>query len=140
MTNEPVPVTAAGGVLYKTESSTKKVLLMKRNGVWDLPKGKLEIEEGIEECALREVEEETGAGKLTIEKFLCDTYHEYQRGGLKYGKSTHWYLMKTGEPDFEFRPQVEEGITELQWVELSKAKSMVHFENLVTVLDSIGGT
>ena len=39
---------------------------MKRLGKWDLPKGKLDKGETIEECALREIEEETGAKGLSI--------------------------------------------------------------------------
>lgn len=138
MTNsEVIPVTAAGGVLYKAGSSTKKVLLIKRNGFWDLPKGKLEKGETIEECAVREVEEEVGAKNLSIEKFLCDTYHIYQAEGQIYGKTTHWYLMEFDKPGFNFVPETREGITEVKWEELEKAKKMVEFKNLVEVLNEV---
>lgn len=36
-----------------------EILFIKRNGRWDLPKGKAEKRETIEETAIREVEEET---------------------------------------------------------------------------------
>lgn len=136
--NNIIPVTAAGGVLYEVGSSPKKVLLIKRNGFWDIPKGKLENGETIEECAVREVEEEVGAKDLSIEKYLCDTYHTYQADGKKYGKTTHWYLMKCENSDFNFSPEVKEGITEVKWEELEQAKEMVEFENLVNVLNEIG--
>lgn len=138
MTNsEVIPVTAAGGVLYKAGSSPKKVLLIKRNGFWDIPKGKLEKDETIEECAVREVEEEVGAKDLSIEKFLCDTYHKYQADGEKYGKTTHWYLMEFDNPDYNFVPETNEGITKVKWEDLEKAKKMVEFENLVDVLNEV---
>lgn len=127
---------AAGGVLYKAASFPQKVLLMKRRGVWDLPKGKLEEGESIEDCAVREVEEETGAGNLSIDKFLCDTYHEFAEDGKKYGKITTWYSMKFEHNNAELEPQTNEGITELKWVELQKAKIMVEFKNLVDVLNA----
>lgn len=139
MTNkEAIPVTAAGGVLYQPGSSPKKVLLIKRNGFWDIPKGKLEKGETIEECAVREVEEEVGAEDLSIETFLCDTYHEYRADGKYFGKTTHWYLMEFEKPDFDFSPEVKEGITEVKWVELEKAKKKVEFKNLVNVLNQVG--
>lgn len=136
--NNIVPVTAAGGVLYLEGESPRKILLMKRNGFWDIPKGKLEKGETIEECAVREVEEEIGAKDLSIETFLCETYHEFQADGKNFGKTTHWYLMKFDKPEFEFVPETKEGITDVKWEELEKAKSMVEFENLVQVLNKVG--
>jgi 8-oxo-dGTP pyrophosphatase MutT (NUDIX family) len=136
--SEAIPITAAGGVLYKAGSSLQMVLLIKRNGFWDIPKGKLENGETIEECAVREVEEEVGAEDLSIEKFLCKTYHTYQADGKKFGKTTHWYLMKFKNSNYNFSPEVKEGITEVKWEELEKAKNMVEFENLVQVLNHVG--
>lgn len=131
-----IQVKAAGGVLYEKGTSPRKVLLIKRNGFWDLPKGKLEKEETIEECAVREVEEEIGARNISIENSLCETYHEYKVDRKKYGKTTYWYSMPFDQVDFEFVPQIKEGITEVKWIDLGQAKQMVEFENLVKVLNS----
>ena len=46
------PVTAAGGWV---ENSFGEVLWIHRLSQWDLPKGKLESGEAIDECAVREV-------------------------------------------------------------------------------------
>lgn len=136
--NNITSITAAGGVLCLEGESPQKVLIMKRNGFWDIPKGKLEKGETIKECAIREVEEEVGATNLSIEHFLCETYHEFEAEGKKFGKITHWYLMKSDDQEFNFVPQTKEGITEVKWEELEKAKSMVEFENLVKVLNEVG--
>lgn len=136
MSKDIIQLTAGGGVLYQDSSLPHKVLLMKRNGVWDLPKGKIEEDESIEECAVREVEEEVGAKNLTLGKFLCDTYHEFEEKGQKFGKTTSWYSMKYLENGLELVPEKDEGITDLKWVELRKAKIMVEFENLVEVLSA----
>ncbi len=56
-------VRAAGGVISRrNERGEAEVLLIYRGGRrdWSFPKGKLEPGETHEECALREVEEETG--------------------------------------------------------------------------------
>ena len=47
-------ILAAGGLVKKRQD----YLFIYRNGKWDLPKGKLENNEDLAECALREVEEE----------------------------------------------------------------------------------
>lgn len=135
--NNPIPITAAGGVVYKNEESIKKVLLIKRNGFWDIPKGKIEDGESIEECANREVQEEVGANGLSIERFLCDTYHTYHAEGRTFGKTTHWYLMKFDHSVRTFTPEIKEGITEVKWEEINRAKEMVEFQNLVDVLNEL---
>ena len=52
-------VVAAGGVVY---SPAGEILMIHRNGRWDLPKGHMESGESTAQCALREVEEECGVG------------------------------------------------------------------------------
>lgn len=55
-----------------------KLLLVKRNDypLWDLPGGRLENEESLEECAIRETQEETGY-KISIVKKVGE-YHRPQ--------------------------------------------------------------
>ncbi len=90
-----------------------------RNGKWDLPKGKLEQNESIKECAIREVEEECGISGLNILNALQDTYHTYEIKGRKILKRTYWFAMCT---DFNGRliPETNEGITEVVWVDKDK--------------------
>ena len=99
--------------------SDGKFLVMKRNGVWDLPKGKLDDDETTEEAALREVEEETGLSGLEIVKPILSTFHTYQITSDMNLKKTKWFEMKytgNGEPV----PQKEENISEIVWVEPGK--------------------
>ena len=83
---------AAGGVVANKEG---KVLFIFRNNKWDLPKGKLEKGESLEEAAVREVEEETGVKGLKLENPLKTTYHIFKAGGRYKLKEVHWYAMKT---------------------------------------------
>lgn len=133
-------ITAAGGVVVDTldKDSDHKVLLIHRRGVWDLPKGKLEEGESIEECAIREVSEEVGLKtEPTVVAPLIQTYHEYERSNIRYGKTTHWYLMKLNSNNFEFIPQKEEGIEKVEWVPLERAKGKVGYDNLKEVLEEL---
>ncbi len=105
-------IEAAGGVV---KNSKGEILFIFRNGIWDLPKGKIEKNESIKDAALREVEEECGIKQLKMDKLIDRTYHIYKINNLHILKITHWFLMHS---DFrgEFFPQLEEGITRVQWV------------------------
>lgn len=126
-------IEAGGGVLFKISGGNIQILLIKRNGYWDLPKGKLEEGEEIEECAVREVAEEVGVQAPEIDFYLCDTYHEYSEAGSLIGKTTKWYSMKQGDIS-GLDPQKEEGITDLKWIDAESAIQLVGFENLKKVL------
>ncbi|MDC0204701.1 NUDIX domain-containing protein [Flavobacteriales bacterium] len=105
-------IKAAGGVVYNIDN---QLLMIFRNGKWDLPKGKLETDEDIKICAIREVEEECGVTELQIIKKLIDTYHTYELKGKHILKRTFWFKMKTNFNGI-LKPQTEEEITEVCWV------------------------
>lgn len=100
---------AGGG---KVLNSKNEVLFIYRFDKWDLPKGKLEEGETIEQCAFREVEEECGMKDLTIQKELETTYHIFQRNDEIIFKITYWFLMHSNYKG-ELSPQTEEGIEEV---------------------------
>ncbi|MCC7402664.1 MAG: NUDIX hydrolase [Chitinophagaceae bacterium] len=104
-------IMAAGGLIQNEKS---EVLLIFRKGKWDLPKGKLDKEEKLEDCAIREVQEETGLQKVKLNKFLTLTYHTYHEGTRFILKETHWFLMKTKSGQ-TLIPQTEEEIIEIRW-------------------------
>jgi 8-oxo-dGTP pyrophosphatase MutT (NUDIX family) len=106
-------IEAAGGIV---EHSANGLLFIFRRGKWDLPKGKMELNESPELCAEREIEEETGVNNLQRIGKLTDTFHFYEEKGKIILKISHWYHFKT---NFEGNliPQVEEDITAIQWVD-----------------------
>ena len=104
-------VVAAGGVVTNAEG---KVLFIYRNKRWDLPKGRLDKGETIEQCALREVEEETGVKDLVIENFLMTTYHVFKLKGEYKLKEVHWFAMTTTY-DGELKGEKKEGIEKVKW-------------------------
>lgn len=105
-------IEAAGGVVIRPDG---KFLVMQRDGIWDLPKGKLDPNESTEEAALREVTEETGLHGLEIVKPILSTFHTYQITEDMNLKKTKWYEMKYTGKETPV-PQAEEKITEIAWV------------------------
>ncbi|WP_430467577.1 NUDIX hydrolase [Winogradskyella ouciana] len=106
-------VVAGGGKVYNDKN---EVLFIYRNEKWDLPKGKAERKESIEETAIREVEEETGVKGLKITKPLSTTYHIFKRNGKHKIKITYWFEMKTSF-EGKLSPEKSEGITKVKWLD-----------------------
>lgn len=105
-------VNAAGGMV---ENRRGDYLLIKRDGLWDLPKGHQEAGEDIKVTALREVQEETGVDDLSLGDLICVTDHCYKRNGIWHLKHTWWYRMYYLKP-LDLTPQTEEDITKAAWV------------------------
>ena len=108
-----IHIKAAGGLVFNKKG---ELLLIKRLGKWDLPKGKLEPEETKQIGAIREVEEECGIHGVSILKKLKSSYHVYPFANAWALKTSYWYSMKY-EGDEKLIPQVEENITEAVWVD-----------------------
>lgn len=107
-------VVAAGGMVLEEKD---KVLLIYRDGSWDLPKGKAEKGEKLKTTAKREIQEETGVKDLEIIRKLEPTYHWYKRGKWLL-KESMWYEMKTYRQ--KTTPQKEEGLTKAEWISKTK--------------------
>ncbi len=111
-------VTAAGGMVFNED---KEILFIYRNKRWDLPKGRTEKNEGLEESAIREVMEETGVQDLEIVRFMSKTYHIFKRKDKYRLKVTHWYEMKTTFKG-ELVPEHSEGIKKAKWKNFAKSQ------------------
>lgn len=105
-------VEAAGGLVIDASGA---MLFIFRRGKWDLPKGKLDPGEQAKECALREVQEETGLQEVRLDGALEVTYHTYDEDGKHILKPTYWFLMRAPQGQ-ALQPQTEEQITEIKWV------------------------
>jgi 8-oxo-dGTP pyrophosphatase MutT (NUDIX family) len=129
-------IVQAGGGLVTNDNN--EVLLIHRRGKWDLPKGKLDKGETLEECAVREVMEETGLKKVTLKAPLMTTWHTYHEGTRFIMKESHWYTMKVNE-DQKLVPQTEEDIVEIKWVKPGDLKNYYRnaFPSVIDVLDKL---
>jgi len=125
----------AGGGLVTNEKD--EILMIFRRGMWDLPKGKLDKGEKLEDCAVREVTEETGLKKVELISPLAITYHTYHEGSKFVLKESHWYNMKAGVEQ-KLIPQTEEDIHEIKWVKRTDLKEYMKksFPSITDVLEA----
>jgi 8-oxo-dGTP pyrophosphatase MutT (NUDIX family) len=125
-------IQAGGGIV---SNHKKEVLFIYRNGYWDLPKGKLDVGETIEECAVREVCEETGLVSVKLGDLLYTSYHTYFHKNKWILKETFWYTMYTTDKH-QLKPQVEEGITATKWATKAAMTRILNktYPNLVDVI------
>jgi 8-oxo-dGTP pyrophosphatase MutT (NUDIX family) len=112
-------IQAAGGLVFNKEN---QLLTIKRNGLWDLPKGKIEKHEDQRAAALREVMEETGINMINISDKIGETYHAYFESDAVLMKVIHWYIMNSNGKS-NLKPQIEEGISEVKFENLDWFRS-----------------
>jgi 8-oxo-dGTP pyrophosphatase MutT (NUDIX family) len=127
-------IIAAGGVVTNDKH---ELLLIFRRGKWDLPKGKLDNGETLEQCAVREVGEETGLRNIELHKKITTTYHTYTQFGKHILKESHWYRMQC-HTEQKLVPQTEEDITEIKWVSNPDLKKYTPktYQTIIEVLNS----
>ncbi|MFN8166641.1 MAG: NUDIX domain-containing protein [Bacteroidia bacterium] len=126
-------IEAAGGYV---ENEKGEVLFIFRKGKWDLPKGKAEYDESIEQTAVREVREECGLKMVVLKKELTKTFHTYFEKGKHILKKTHWFSMESLSTE-QLIPQYEEDITAIRWLNSEEINSDVLTNTYASIRDVI---
>jgi len=127
-------VRTAGGILVRQCGPGRlEVAVVHRPGRddWSLPKGKLDDGETFEDCALREVLEETGY-RCRLTEFVGFTEYRDRRNRRKV---VRYWLMDV--LDGEFAPSRE--VDDLQWLDLEMAARVLsypHDRDLLRSLDA----
>ena len=129
----PKVVRAAGGIVVRPADrvSDPRVLLVHRPKYddWTFPKGKAMPGESAEECALREVEEETGL-RCLLGPELAPTRYTDSRGRPKVVR--YWRMAVL---DGEFVPNRE--VDEIAWLDPESAAVRLSYDRDVPVLAGI---
>ncbi len=115
-------VRAAGCLVYRESDDGPEVLVAHRPHYddWSLPKGKRDLGESDLECALREVEEETGyRGEVGPEL----TPAHYEVGGRS--KIVRYWLLRQTGGEFEANDEVDE----IRWLAPSAAEALLSYDH-----------
>ncbi len=126
---------AGGGVVF---DENNRLLMIYRNRRWDLPKGKKEPHETVEQAAMRETREETGLKTLHVRAPFMVTYHYYYREGKRMLKETHWFEMEATSRE-PLVPAHHEGIEKVQWMPLDGLPEVFSntYANLLQVFERV---
>jgi 8-oxo-dGTP pyrophosphatase MutT (NUDIX family) len=121
-------VRAAGGVVVREGPKAPEVLVVHRPkyGDWTFPKGKVEPGESDEDCARREVEEETGLVCALCEELPSTSYKDAQGRP----KRVRYWLMEPIGGQLAFRHEVDQA----RWLSTDEASRLLTYERDVELL------
>lgn len=125
-------VRAAGGVVFRrNELGIGEVLLVHRPRYddWSFPKGKLDSGESYEDCALREVSEETGLRCKLLRELEGTTY--FDRQGRP--KLVRYWAMKPLSGEFAPSDEVDEA----RWVPVVDVPDRLTYEHDRELVESL---
>ena len=126
-------VRAAGGVVTRTNAAGERELLLvhrPRYDDWTLPKGKAEPGESDEECALREVEEETSLECELGEEVAISEYED----GAGRPKRVRYYAMTPREGA---RAVPRNEVDDLRWLTRREALDTLTYDRDVDVVERV---
>lgn len=125
-------IRAAGGVVIREGEAGIEVLLVHRPRYadWTFPKGKAEGDESDEDCALREVEEETGL-RCELDRELPSTTYVDSHGRRK---QVRYWVMRAVGGELAFEHEVDAAV----WLSPEDARRRLSYERDVSVLDAVG--
>jgi len=123
---------SAGGVLVRVVRGRPMVAAIrpqgKPEGLWALPKGKIDAGEDPAETAVREVWEETGVHARLLEKLGDVKYVYTRRDGERVFKIVSFYLLQAGRgriDDIDEQMRIE--VAEARWLPLEEAPRLLAY-------------
>lgn len=116
---------SCGALVYRKYHGNTEILLIKHinSGHWSFPKGHVEKGETEIETAMREIKEETGIDVIIDQSFREIVTYSPRRDTHK---EVVYFIAKAKNTDYT--PQEDE-IADIKWVEISRAGSVLAYEN-----------
>ena len=124
-------VRAAGGLVVRESERGAEVLVVHRPRYddWSFPKGKLEPGESDEECAVREVEEETGLRCELGDELPSTSYAD----ALGRAKQVRYWPMRVVAGELAFVHEVDDA----RWVTADEAAELLTYARDLALLDAL---
>ncbi len=129
---DPVVIRASGGIVWRRDSASPRLLLVHRPKYddWSLPKGKLEDGESWKDAAIREVFEETGC-RVKVGEFagmICYLVKGRPKVVL------FWHMEHVGDCLFEPCKEVDR----VEWLTLPEAAARLGYGEEKVLLEKHG--
>ena len=124
-------IRAAGGLVVREGEDGPEVLVVHRPRYddWSFPKGKAEPGESDEDCAVREVAEETGL-RCELVRELGSTSYEDSRGREK---RVRYWLMQPVAGSLTFEHEVDAAV----WSPVTEARTLLTYDRDQPLLDEL---
>jgi 8-oxo-dGTP diphosphatase len=121
-------IRAAGGLVLRTGPAGREVLVVHRPRYddWSFPKGKALDGESDEDCALREVLEETGLECELDVELPATEYHDAQGRP----KRVRYWTMRPLASELAFEHEVDDA----RWLPVEDARALLSYPRDVAVL------
>jgi len=125
-------IRGAGGAVVREGDDGIEVLVVHRPRYddWSFPKGKAHRGESDEECAVREVEEETGLRCELVRELRATSYLDGQ-GRRK--RVRYWLMRPVEGAALSFEHEVDDAV----WLPPAGARSLLSYERDRVLLDDI---
>jgi 8-oxo-dGTP diphosphatase len=116
----PHPAVTTDIVLFSIRDDLLQLLLIRRGrepfqGMWALPGGFLDMDEDLDQCALRELQEETGVEGIYLEQLY--TFGRPERDPRERVISVTYYALVCSE---RLQPRASSDADEVSWFPLDK--------------------
>jgi 8-oxo-dGTP diphosphatase len=135
----PRPALTVDCILFGFDEQELKVLLIRRRhepfaGMWALPGGFVDMDETLDEAALRELREETGVEKVSVEQL--HTFGAVDRDPRGRTVSVVYYALVNPADQ---RPQADSDAREVAWFAVSKVPPLAfdHDEILAKAIERL---
>lgn len=132
--SEVVREPTSGGVVWRrNDKGVIEILLIQdAKDRWTIPKGHIEEGETAKETAQREIQEETGLQKMTMQNWLGKINFRYRRQQSLVLMTTEIFLVAAlGDTD-DLKP--EEWMRGIKWFPASEAVDKIEYEDIAKII------